>query len=201
MTSISSGCFLEPATSFAGSSTTMAASSKGLDWAFTSASRLSRVYCSNELLGEAVFGTIVLAGCGGGCMTCLVAACFAALFHVIPLIAISNCCLANGSMTSEMHSEVRPVCSLSYWRTFISSSVPLFHSGLAVDALNCIQPSLLFGILCWLLVSTVTPKTLSILTPNAVWEVHHLTVWDFRLALVESYIVHTLGYKIAPWVM
>ena len=47
----------------------------------------------------------------------------------------------------------------------------------------------------------MTPKTLSILTPNAVWEVHHLTVWEFHLALVELYIVHTLGYNIAPWVI
>ena len=30
---------------------------------------------------------------------------------------------------------------------------------------------------------TVTPKTLSILTPNAVWEVHCLTAWEFHLAL------------------
>ena len=50
-------------------------------------------------------------------------------------------------------------------------------------------------------VYTVTPKTLSILTPNAVWEVHHLTAWEFCLTLVELYRVHTLGYKIAPWVM
>ena len=48
---------------------------------------------------------------------------------------------------------------------------------------------------------TVTPKTLSILIPNVVWEVHHLTVWEFHLALVELYIVHTLGYKISPCVM
>ena len=48
---------------------------------------------------------------------------------------------------------------------------------------------------------TVTPKTLYILTPNVVWEVHHFTVWEFHLALVELYIVHTLGYKITPWVM
>ena len=48
--------------------------------------------------------------------------------------------------------------------------------------------------------TTVTPKTLSILTPNAVWEVHRLTAWEFCLALVELYIVHTLGYKISPWV-
>ena len=48
---------------------------------------------------------------------------------------------------------------------------------------------------------TVTPKTLSILTPNVVWRVHRLTAQKFCLALVELYIVHTLGYKIAPWVM
>ena len=50
-------------------------------------------------------------------------------------------------------------------------------------------------------VYTVTPKTLSILTPNVVGEVHHLTAWEFHLALVELYIVYTPGYKIAPWVM
>ena len=48
---------------------------------------------------------------------------------------------------------------------------------------------------------TVTPKTLSILTPNVVWEVHRLTAWEFCLALVELYIVHTLRHKISPWVM
>ena len=48
---------------------------------------------------------------------------------------------------------------------------------------------------------TVTPKTLSILTLNLVWEVHCLTGWEFCLALVEWYIVHTLGYRISPWVM
>ena len=49
-----------------------------------------------------------------------------------------------------------------------------------------------------LMIDTVTPKTLSILTPNVVWEVHHLIAWELHLALVELYIVHTLGYKIAP---
>ena len=146
MMSMSSGCLLESATVFAGSSTTMA-SSDCLGCFSASTNQLSRVYCLNALLDDAVFGSTILARCGGGCMTCLVAACFAALFHIMPLIAFSDHCLANSSMTSETHSEVRPVCSLSHWRTFTSSSVPSFHSGHAVGALNRIQPSLLFGIL------------------------------------------------------
>ena len=124
-----------------------------MDCASTSVSWSSRVYCSNALLDEAVFGSTTLAGHGGGHMTCLVAAHFAASFHVMPWIVFSDRHLANGLMTSEMHSEVRPAWLLSQWRTFISLSVPSFHSGHAVGALNCIQPSLLFGILYWLSVS------------------------------------------------
>ena len=146
-----SGCWLEPTTGFTGSLMTTELSAC-LDTS-ASASWLSRVYCSNALLDDTVFGSTILAGHGGGHMTCLVAAHFAALFHVMPLIAFSDCHLANGSITSETHSEVRPLCSLSHWRTFVSSSVPLFYLGHAVGALNCIQPSLLFGILYWLLVS------------------------------------------------
>ena len=146
MTSTSSGCLLEPATGFTSSSTTMA-SSDCLGRTSASTNQLSRVYCSNALLEDAVFGSTILARCGGGRMTCLAAACFAASFHIVSLIAFFNCCLENGSMTSEIHSEVRPVCSLSHWRTFTSSSVPLFHLGHVVGALNCIQPSLLFGCL------------------------------------------------------
>ena len=78
-------------------------------------------------------------------MSCLVAACFAASFHIMPVVAFSTHCVANSSITSETHSEVRPVCMLSHWRTFASLSVPSFHSGHVVGALNCIQPSLLFG--------------------------------------------------------
>ena len=78
-------------------------------------------------------------------MTCLIAAYFAALFHVVRVMAFSACYLANGSITSETHSEVRPVCTLSHWRIFASLSIPSFHSGHVVGALNCIQPSLLFG--------------------------------------------------------
>ena len=62
-------------------------------------------------------------------MTCLVAAHFAASFHVIPLVVFSTHCLVNGLITSETHSEVKPVCMLSHWRIFTSSSVPLFHLG------------------------------------------------------------------------
>ena len=80
-------------------------------------------------------------------MTCLSAAHFATSFHIAPVVAFSVCHLANGSITSETHSEVRPACTLSHWRILISLSVPLFHSGHVVGALNRIQPSLLFGIL------------------------------------------------------
>ena len=86
-------------------------------------------------------------------MACLVAARFAASFHIIPLVVFSTCHLANSLITSEMHSEVRPVCTLSHWRILTSSSVPSFHLGHVVGAYNCIQPSLLFGILYWLSVS------------------------------------------------
>ena len=144
--STSLGCLLEPATGFTGSLMTIA-SSNGLDRASMLASQLSRVYCSNALLDNVVFGSNTLAGHGGGRMTCLAAARFAASFHIIPVMAFSTHCLANGPITSETHSEVRPVCMLSHWRTFASSSVPSFYSGHAVGALNCIQPSLLFGCL------------------------------------------------------
>ena len=144
--SSSSGCLLEPATGFTGSLMTIALS-MGLNCSSASVNRVSRVYCLNSLLDEAVFGSTTLARCGGGHMTCLAAACFAALFHIMPWIAFSDHCLVNSSMASEMHSEVRPACLLSQWRTFIFSSVPLFHLGHAVGALNRIQLSLLFGIL------------------------------------------------------
>ena len=144
--SSSLGCLLEPATGFASSLTTIA-SSRGLDCASTSVSQASRVYYLNSLLNKTVFGSTTLARRGGGRMTCLVAAHFVASFHVVPWIAFSDHHLANSSMTSETHSEVRPAWLLSQWRTFISSSVPSFHLEHAVGALNCIQPSLLFGIL------------------------------------------------------
>ena len=112
---MSSGCLLEPATGFAGSSTTMALSN-GLDCIFMLTSRSSRVYCLNALLNDAVFGSTILAGHGGGCMTCLVAAHFAALFDIVPVMTFSAHHLVNNSITSETHSEVRPVCMLSHWR-------------------------------------------------------------------------------------
>ena len=145
MTSTSSECLLEPATSFTGSSMTIALSI-GLDCISTSTSLSSRVYCSNALLDDTVSSSATLAGHGGGHMTCLLAAHFAASFHITPVMAFSAHYLANGSITSEMHSEVRPACMLSHWKIFTSSSVPLFHSGHVVGALNHIQPSLLFGI-------------------------------------------------------
>ena len=71
----------------------------------------------------------------------------------MPWVVFSDCHLVNGSMTSVMHAEVRPVFLLSQWRMVISLSVPLFHLEHAVGALNCIQLSLLFGILYWCSVS------------------------------------------------
>ena len=167
MTSTSSGCLLEPATGFIGSLTTMA-SSNGLDCISASTSWSSRVYCLNALLDNTVFGSTIMAGCGGGHMTCLVAAHFAASFHIMPVVAFSAYHLANSSITSETHSEVRPVCMLSHWRTFVSSSVPSFHSGHAFGALNHIQPSLLFGSLYW--VSNVIIS----------WDVECIPEFDFK---------------------
>ena len=145
MTSVSSGCLLEPATGFAGSSTIMA-SLLGFVCTFAASdNRSSSVYCSNVLCNGAVVNSTALMERGGGHVTCLRAACLAASFHVLLDMAFSNCLLANGSITSVMHSEVSPAFLLSQWRTFSSSSIPSFHLGHVVGALNRIQPSLLFG--------------------------------------------------------
>ena len=142
MTSMLSGCLPEPATGFAGTLMIMALS-LGFVCAFTASdNQLSSVYCSNVPGDRAVVDSTALMGCGGGRETCL-----AASFHVLPDMAFSDHHLANGSITSATHSEVSPVFWLSQWRTFSSSSIPSFHSGHAVGALNRIQPSLLFGIL------------------------------------------------------
>ena len=147
MTSVLSGCLLEPATGFAGSLTIMA-SSLGLVCTFAvSNNRSSNMYCSNVPCNGTVVDSTVLTECGGGHETCLTAAPLAASFHVLPDMAFSDRHLANGSITSATHSEVSLAFWLSQWRTFSSSSVPSFHSGHAVGALNCIQPSLLFGCL------------------------------------------------------
>ena len=153
MTSVSSGCLLEPATGFAGSSTIMASSLVFVCTFAASDNRSSNVYCLNVLGDGAVVVSTALKEHGGGCETCLTAAHLAASFHILPDMAFSNRHLVNSSITSAMHSEVSPAFWLSQWRTFSSSSVPSFHSGHAVGALNCIQPSLLFGILCQLSVS------------------------------------------------
>ena len=142
--STSSGCLLEPATGFAGSLTIMALSS-GFACASTSDSRLSSMYWSNLPLNRAVVNSTALGGCGGGRMTCLAAARFVASFHIALVVAFSDHHLVNGSITSVTYSEVRPAFLLSQWRTVMSSSVPSFHLGHAVGALNRIQPSLLFG--------------------------------------------------------
>ena len=160
---MSSGCLLEPATGFSGSSTIMA-SLLGFVCAFTvSDNRVSNVYCSNVPGNGAVVDSTALMEREGGCVTCLTAACLAASFHVLPAMAFSDHRLANGSITSVTHSEVSPAFWLSQWRTFSSSSIPSFHSGHAVGALNHIQPSLLFGILYQLSVSiSYVPGALNI---------------------------------------
>ena len=143
--SVLSGCLLGPATGFAGSSTIMA-SSLGLVCTFAASdNQSSNVYCLNVPCDGTVVDSTVLTECGGGRETCLTAARLAALFHVLPDMAFSDRHLANSSITSVTHSEVSPVFWLSQWRTFSSSSVPSFHSGHVVGALNRIQPSLLFG--------------------------------------------------------
>ena len=144
MTSMLLGYLLEPATGFTGSSMTIV-SSRDLDCASTSVSQSSSVYWSNSLCNGAVVDPTALNGCGGGCMTCLAAACFAASFDVMPMVAFSNHCLENSSITSVTHSEVRPAFLLSQWRSVMSLFIPLFHSGHVVGALNHIQLSLLFG--------------------------------------------------------
>ena len=145
MMSVSLGCLLESATGITGSSTTMELSI-GFVCAFAALdSRLSSVYCLNVPSHRAVVDSTALTGHGGGHVTCLTAACLAASFHIFPVIVFSDCLLVNGSITSVTHSEVSPAFLLSQWRTVMSSSVPSFHSGHVVGALNRIQPSLLFG--------------------------------------------------------
>ena len=145
MMSMLSGCLLEPATGFTGSSTIMASSHSCVFTVSVADNRSSSVYCSNIPGDGAVVDSTALTGRGGGRETCLVAARLAALFHVLPDMAFSDHHLANGSITSATHSEVSPVFWLSQWRIFSSSSVPSVHSGHVVGTLNRIQPSLLFG--------------------------------------------------------
>ena len=123
MTSVSSGCLLEPATGFTGSSMIMVSSCGCVFTIAASDNQLSSVYCLNVLGDRAVVNSTALMGHGGGHETCLVAARLAALFHVLPDMAFSTRCLANGSITSVTHSEVSPVFWLSQWRTFSSSSL------------------------------------------------------------------------------
>ena len=145
MTSMSSGCLLEPATGFSGSLMTIT-SSLGFVCTFTASDdQLSSVYCLNVPSNGAVVDSTALTGCGGGCVTCLTAAHLAASFHIFPVIAFSNRLLVNGSITSVTHSEVSPAFLLSQWWIMTSSSIPSFHSGHVVGALNRIQPSLLLG--------------------------------------------------------
>ena len=142
---MSSGFLLEPATGFAGSSMIMASSLVFVCTFAVSDNQSSSVCCLNVPEDGAVVDSTALTGRGGGCVTCLAAACFPASFHVWPEMVFSNHLLVNGSITSVTHSEVSPAFLLSQWRTFSSSSIPSFHLGHAVGALNHIQPSLLFG--------------------------------------------------------
>ena len=145
MMSVSSGCLLEPATGFTGSSTIMVLL-HGCVFAFAvSDNQSSSVYCLNVPGDGAVVDSTALMGCGRGHETCLVAARLAASFHILPDMAFSNHHLVNSLITSATHSEVSPAFWLSQWRIFSSSSIPSVHLGHAVGALNCIQPSLLFG--------------------------------------------------------
>ena len=83
MMSMLSGCLLEPATGFTGSSMIMA-SLHGCVFTFTASdNRLSSVYCLNVPGDGAVVNSTALTGCGGGCETCLVAAHLAASFHIL----------------------------------------------------------------------------------------------------------------------
>ena len=148
MNSWSSGCLLKLAIGFAGLSMTMSLLVE-INQASASVNLSSSVCCSNVLLAEGVVGATTLAWHGGSRIDCLVAVHFAASFHVILFVVFLACHLANGSITSETHSEVRSAWMLSHWRTLTSLSVPSFHSGHAVGAHNHIQPSLLFGILYW----------------------------------------------------
>ena len=145
MTSVLSGCLLEPATGFTGSSMIMAMSHGCVFTFAASDNQSSSVYCSNVPGDGAVVDSTALTGHRGGHETCLAAARLAASFHVLPDMAFSNRRLANGSITSATHSELSPVFWVSQWRTFSSSSIPSFHSGHVVGALNRIKPSLLFG--------------------------------------------------------
>ena len=118
MTSVSSGCLLEPATGFTGSSMIMALSHGCVFTFAASDNRSSSVYCSNVPGNGAVVDSTALMGRERGRETCLVAACLAASFHVFPDMAFSNRHLANGSITSATHSEVSPAFWLSQWRIF-----------------------------------------------------------------------------------
>ena len=109
MMSVSSGCLLEPATGFTGSSMIMALL-RGYVFTFAASDNWSSsVYCSNVPGDGAVVDSTALTGRGGGRETCLVAARLAASFHVLPDMAFSDCHLENSSITSAMHSEVSPV--------------------------------------------------------------------------------------------
>ena len=114
MMSMSLGCLLESATGFAGLLTTMA-SSIGFVCAFTASdSQLSSVYCLKVPIDGEVVNSTALTGHGGGCMTCLTAACFAASFHIFPVMAFSDHLLENSLITSVTHSKVsQHFCSAS----------------------------------------------------------------------------------------
>ena len=94
------GCLLESATSFASLLMTMAPLI-GFVCAFAASdSRLSSVYCSKVPGDGAVVDSTALTGCGGGRVTCLTAACLAASFHVLLVMAFSDHVLVNGLITT-----------------------------------------------------------------------------------------------------
>ena len=77
MTSMSSGCLLEPATGFVGLLTIMALLLGFVGTFAASDNRSSSVYCLNVPDDGAVVDSTALTGHGGGHVTCLTAACFA----------------------------------------------------------------------------------------------------------------------------
>ena len=68
--------------------------------------QLSSVHCLNVPDDGAVVNSTALTGCGGGHVTCLAAACLAALFHALPVMVSFDHLLVNSLITSVMHSDV-----------------------------------------------------------------------------------------------
>ena len=88
--SVSSGCLIEPATGFAGSSMIMASSLHFVCAFAASDNQLSSVCCLNVPDDGTVVDSTALMGCGGGRVTCLTAARLAASFHILPDMVFSD---------------------------------------------------------------------------------------------------------------